>query len=276
MALEVVEITPRIGSEIRTDLQTLMSGSEAATIRGVLEQRGVVVFHDLSLTDEQQLAIARTLGTPLKEGGGEDGVYKISLDASVNEKADYLRGSLFWHVDGSTQDRPYLGTLLRPVKLAEAGGQTEFCNTYAAYDDLPEAEKAALENLRVVHSMERSLWYVYPEPSYDQLTSWQQIPSQSCPLVWTHRTGRKSLLLGATADYVEGMAPEESRKLLVRLREWATQPQFVYRHEWRLGDLVIWSNTGTMHRAISYPADSGRLMIRTTLAGEESLNAGVG
>jgi len=175
-------------------------------------------------------------------------------------------------VDGSTQDKPYLGTMLRPVKLADEGGQTEFCNTYAAYDDLPDEEKEAYENLRVVHSMERSLWFVYPEPSYEQVQAWQQVPTKSCPLVWTHQSGRKSLLLGATADYVEGMSPEESRKLLVRLREWATQPKFVYRHEWQAGDLVIWSNTGTMHRALPYAADSGRLMIRTTLAGEESLH----
>lgn len=272
MALEVVNITPRIGSEIKTDLQTLLSGAEAKNIRDILEQRGVVVFRDLDINDEQQLTIAKTLGHPLKEGGGEDGVYKISLDSAVNKKADYLRGSLFWHVDGSTQQKPYLGTMLRPVKLADKGGQTEFCNCYAAYDDLPDSDKKAFEKLRVVHSMERSLWFVYPEPTYEQVTAWQQIPSQSCPLVWTHKSGRKSLLLGATADYVEGMSPEESRKLLVRLREWATQSKFVYRHEWSLGDLVIWSNTGTMHRALPYAADSGRLMIRTTLEGEEPLS----
>lgn len=272
MALQVTALTPRIGSEIRVDVDTLLSGSEADTIRHILDTRGVVVFHDLDITDQQQLAIARTLGTPLKEGGGDDGVYKVSLDSSVNQKADYLRGSLFWHVDGSTQEKPYLGTMLRPVRLAETGGQTEFCNTYAAYDDLPDEDKKAIDNLRVVHSMERSLWYIYPEPSSEQVAAWQQIPAKSCPLVWTHQSGRKSLLLGATADYVEGLTPEESRKLLVRLREWATQPRYVYRHEWRLGDLVIWSNTGAMHRALPYPADSGRLMIRTTLAGEESLN----
>ncbi|HEY8385447.1 MAG TPA: TauD/TfdA family dioxygenase [Porticoccaceae bacterium] len=272
MVLEVKALTPRIGSEISVDVETLLNGSEARRIREILDERGVVVFHDLDLTNEQQLAIARTLGTPLKEGGGDDGVYKVSLDSGVNQKADYLRGSMFWHVDGSTQEKPYLGTMLRPVKLAESGGQTEFCNTYAAYEDLPEDEKQALEGLRVVHSMERSLWYIYPEPTTEQVAAWQQIPSKSCPLVWTHQSGRKSLLLGATADYVEGMSPEESRKLLVRLREWATQPQYVYRHEWRLGDLVIWSNTGTMHRALPYSVDSGRLMIRTTLAGEEPLH----
>lgn len=271
MAPEVIHLTPRIGSEIRIDLETLLSGKEAATIRNTLEERGVVIFRDLHIDDDQQFAIAKTLGSPLKEGGGKDGVYKVSLDASVNEKADYLHGANFWHVDGSTQDKPYYGTMLRPVKIASEGGQTEFCNTYAAYDDLPEDEKKAIGKLRVIHSMERTLWFVYPEPTHAQIKAWQQVPTKSCPLVWTHKSGRKSLLLGASADYVEGLSVEESRALLVRLREWATQPRFVYRHEWSPGDLVIWSNTGTMHRAIAYPADSGRLMIRTTLEGEESL-----
>jgi alpha-ketoglutarate-dependent taurine dioxygenase len=90
--------------------------------------------------------------------------------------------------------------------------------------------------------------------------------------VWTHQSGRKSLLLGATADYVVGMPVEESRALLARLRDWCTQPQYVYRHEWQLGDLLIWDNTGTMHRVLPYADDSGRLMHRTILAGEEPLS----
>ena len=272
MVFEVSNLKPLIGSEIRTDVETLLSGEKAEVIRDILDKRGVVVFRNLDITDEQQSRIARTLGTPLKEGGGDDGVYKVTLDASINAKADYIRGAFYWHIDGSTQDKPYLGTMLRAVKLSDVGGETEFCNTYAAYDDLPEAEKKAIEDLRVVHSMERSLWYIYPEPSYEQVEAWQKVPTKSCPLVWHHKSGRKSLLIGATADYIEGMAPEESRKLLVRLREFATRPDYVYRHEWKLGDLVIWSNTGAMHRALPYPADSGRLMIRTTLAGEEAVH----
>lgn len=272
MTVQIIPLTPKIGSEIQIDLATLLSGEQAPLIRATLEQRGVVVFRDLHIDDEQQFAIASTLGSPLKEGGGKDGVYKVSLDASVNAKADYLRGANYWHVDGSTQDKPYYGTLLRPITIAREGGQTEFCNTYAAYEDLPQEDKDAIEDLRVVHSMERSLWFIYPEPSYAQIQAWQQVPNKSCPLVWKQKSGRRSLLLGATADYVEGLSVEESRALLVRLREWATRPEYVYRHEWRPGDLVIWNNTGTMHRAIAYPADSGRLMIRTTLAGEESLD----
>jgi alpha-ketoglutarate-dependent taurine dioxygenase len=271
MTLRVIDLTPRIGSEIKADPETLLSGIEAKKIRSVLEERGVVVFRDLDIDDAQQVAIAKTLGN-IVPTEGEGGIYKVTLDKSVNKRADYLKGSLFWHVDGSLQPYPNLAALLRPMKLSDTGGQTEFCNTYAAYEDLPEDEKRAIASLRVVHSAERSQYYVTPEMSYDEIRFWQKTPGKSCPLVWTHKSGRKSLLLGATADYVQGMAVEESRALLARLRDWATQPQYVYRHEWRLRDLLIWNNTGTMHRALPYAFDSGRLMHRTILAGEEPLS----
>jgi alpha-ketoglutarate-dependent taurine dioxygenase len=97
------------------------------------------------------------------------------------------------------------------------------------------------------------------------------VPARSHPLVWTHKSGRKSLVIGSTAAYVEGLEAPDSMDLLVRLRDWATQPQFVYRHEWSTGDLVMWDNTGTLHRAIPYSPDSGRLMHRTILQGEEPI-----
>jgi alpha-ketoglutarate-dependent taurine dioxygenase len=270
MTFEVIDLTPRIGSEIRTDVETLLSGQKAAIIRDTLERRGVIFFRGLEIDDRQQVAIAKTLGNIVTDEG-EEGIYKISLDKNVNARADYLKGSLFWHFDGSLQRYPNLAALLRAIKLSETGGQTEFCNTYAAYEDLPEQEKRELEQLRVVHSAERSQYYVRPEMSYEEICFWQQLPTKTCPLVWTHQSGRKSLLLGATADYIVDMPIERSRALLARLRDWATQPQFVYRHEWQVGDLLIWSNTGTMHRALPYPLDSGRLMHRTILAGEEPL-----
>lgn len=268
--LEIVDLTPRIGSEIRTDLDTLLSGREASTIRDVLERRGVVFFRGLDIGDEEQVAIAKTLGT-LVANEGQGGINKISLDEKVNQRAKYLQGSMFWHFDGSLQPLPNLATLLRAVQLSETGGQTEFCNTYAAYDDLPDADKDAIAELRVVHSAERSQYYVTPEMSYDEVAFWQKSPTKACPIVWTHQSGRKSLLLGATSDYVIGLPVEESRALLARLRDWATQPQYVYQHQWQPGDLLIWDNTGTMHRVLPYSVDSGRLMHRTILAGEEPL-----
>jgi alpha-ketoglutarate-dependent taurine dioxygenase len=274
MTFQTVELTPRIGTEIRSDIPTLLSGEHAAEIRELLEQRGVLVFRELGLTDEQHLAFSKTLGDLLLQGGDE--LLNISLDRDANKGkeflAEYLKGSWYWHIDQANADIPTRASLLTGRKLSDVGGDTDFANTYAAWDDLPEADKQAYEKLRVVHSLESSQLYIKPEPSLADLEGWRaRNPSRTHPLVWTHKSGRKSLVLGATASYVVGMSPEESRYTLTRLRDWATRPEFVYRHHWKLGDLVIWDNTGTMHRATPYPVDSGRKMTRTTLKGEEAL-----
>jgi alpha-ketoglutarate-dependent taurine dioxygenase len=191
------------------------------------------------------------------------------MDTTENRNAEYLKGAFYWHIDGTMLRVPIFASMLSAWRLAPTGGQTEFCNTYAAYDALPEFEKKALDSLKVVHSFEAAQRYVNPEPGWAELHAWQKKGTNTLPLVWKHRSGRKSLILGSTAAYVVGMSPEESSALLCRLRDYATQPQFVYRHEWKIGDLVIWDNTGTMHRALPYALDSGRMMHRTQLQGEE-------
>jgi alpha-ketoglutarate-dependent taurine dioxygenase len=108
------------------------------------------------------------------------------------------------------------------------------------------------------------------EPTPQNLAYWSQVPDKTHNLVWTHRSSRKSLVIGCHASHVVGMDPAESRELLDELLAWATQPRFIYRHEWTVGDMLIWDNTGVLHRAEPYPMDSGRVMHRTTLMGEEA------
>jgi alpha-ketoglutarate-dependent taurine dioxygenase len=91
------------------------------------------------------------------------------------------------------------------------------------------------------------------------------------PLVWTQPSGRKSLVLGSHADEIIGMRVSDSRALIIRLMEFASQPQFVYRHEWQLGDFVVWNNCGVMHRVVPYADDTGRSMHRTTISGDQRL-----
>jgi alpha-ketoglutarate-dependent taurine dioxygenase len=261
----VRDLAPRIGSEIITDVVTLLSGAHAGEIRALLEARGVVAIRGLNLTDEQQILFTKSLGVIVEEK-----MFKITMDPKENPAAEYIKGAFYWHIDGTMGDVPIFASLMSSRKLSDTGGQTEFSNTYAAYDDLPESEKAALETLKVVHMFEVAQRYVQPEPSHELLQSWQKFQPNVLPLVWKHNSGRKSLVLGSTASHIEGMDIRESWALLTRLRDYATQPQFVYRHEWTLGDLVIWDNTGTMHRALPYALDSGRMMHRTTLAGEEA------
>jgi alpha-ketoglutarate-dependent taurine dioxygenase len=267
--LPTVDLKPLVGSEVKTDAETLASGKHAAELRAVLQARGVLIFRGVDLTDEQQLAFSESLGQVVRHGERSP-IQKITLDPKVDMAAEYLKGSLFWHIDGATEGAPNFAAALGARRLPAEGGDTEFANTYAAWEALPEDEKKALENLRVVHSMEAAQTVVYPQPTYQQVQAWQQHPPRSLPLVWTHKSGRKSLVLGCTADYVEGMDLREGRLLLAKLLSWSTQPQFVYTHQWTPGDLLIWDNTGTMHRVQPYDP-SARLMHRTTLACEETI-----
>jgi alpha-ketoglutarate-dependent taurine dioxygenase len=272
---EVTDVAPKIGSAIHTDKETLLSGERAKEIREIMERRGVIVFPEINLTDDEQIAFTHTLGKFAHEDGegakdGKDSVYPITMDSSINPIADYLKGAFFWHLDGTMSEKPILASIMSARALAPTGGETDFCNTYAAWDELPEDEKAGIEDLKVAHAMWRSQLYWKPEPTYAELQSWIDRGKNVLPLVWKHRSGRKSLVLGATALQVEGLDIAESEALLVKLRTWATQPRFSYRHTWKLGDMVIWDNTGTMHRALPYDHKSGRLMMRTKLEGEEA------
>jgi alpha-ketoglutarate-dependent taurine dioxygenase len=269
MGFKVTPLRPRIGAELETDKATLLSGAHAAEIRELLEQRGVIVLRELGLDDDEQVAFSRTLGEVLPIL--DSNILKVSFEGEAAVTADLTRGSFVWHIDRTNEDVPTRASILSARRLARAGGDTEFTNTHAAWEDLPASEQARLEGLRVVHSVENGMLTVNPDPTEAQLARWRISPPKTHPLVWTHRSGRKSLVLGSTAAYVEGMGRAEGRALLKELLDWATQPQFVYRHRWKLGDLLMWDNTGTMHRAEPYAEDSGRLMHRTTLAGEEAI-----
>lgn len=269
--LEVADLTPRIGTEVKADVASLLSGRYAAELRALLEERGVLVFREINLDDDQQKAFTQTLGEISMQKDWE--IVSISLDKSANsEVAAYFRSNIHWHIDMMMYEVPNRASLLSARKIPDVGGQTEFANTYAAWDDLPEDEKKICEGLRVVHSLGSSLRTAYPEPTYAQALSWSKFPPAVHPLVWTHRSGRKSLVLGMSASHVEGMGIEEGKLLLTKLREWATQRRYVYRHEWKVGDLVMWDNTGTMHRVMPFPEDSGRLLRRTILKGEEPVS----
>lgn len=272
MTLTTRDLTPRIATEVRADKATLLGGAHGTRIRELLEQRGVLVFPQIGFTDDEQITFTQTLGTFAPEMRGEK-VYKVTLDTKVNESADYLKGSFYWHLDGTMNAVPILASLLSSKvlgNLPEGSGDTEFCNTYAAYEDLPEEQKRQLAGLRVNHSAWNSLFFYDPEPDIDVLRGMMRIGERELPLVWNHRTGRKSLVIGCTARHVVDMDFKKSAELLVQLRDWATKPQFVYRHKWSVGDLVIWDNTGTMHRATPYDPNAGRLLHRTKLEGEEA------
>lgn len=269
-ALETRDIKPKIGTEILSGKKALLSGEYAGEIRELLEQRGVLVFPKINLTDEEQLQFTKTLGNVARERTGEE-IFPISLDPKVSSGVEYLKGSLYWHFDGTMQPKPILASILSAKVLSPTGGNTEFANTYAAYDDLPAEEKAKVEALRVMHSAWNTLFYYDPEPNQEKLEQFMSVGEIELPLVWKHRSGRKSLVLGCTARHVVDMEHKESALLLNGLREWATSEPFHYSHSWTVGDMVMWDNTGTLHRATPYDPECGRELRRTKLEGEESI-----
>jgi alpha-ketoglutarate-dependent taurine dioxygenase len=269
MPFTATDLTPLIGTRIEADKATVLDGSRADELRALLEQRGVLTFPRIDMTDDEQRRFATMLGTPTEQG--ERGLQKISLDPKVTATATYLKGTFLWHFDGWNDPVPAKGTVLTGRVLSEVGGRTEFSNTYAAYDELPEETKAKIADLKVAHTMMGTQRGVHEVVTPEMEAVWRSFHVYAHPLVWRHRSGRKSLLLGSSADRIEGMAQGESDALLEELKAWASQPRFVYRHEWQVGDMIVWDNCGVLHRVEPYPADGGRVMHRVTLEGEEAI-----
>jgi alpha-ketoglutarate-dependent taurine dioxygenase len=268
LELNVRDLTPRTGCEIKLDAETLIGGKLASQIRRVLEQRLAICFANVHLSPEQQVRFASTLGPLGNPQRG--GILKVSPNPHVNPDAtvaDYQRASFTWHFDGYNGGVPDYATVLNPRTLPEQGGETEIANTVAAFEDLPEDEKDYLETLHVVHDTETAMRSVTPWPTLAQVLQWQRSGQRLYPLVWTTKSGRKSLLIGHSASHVVGMSLRDGRTLLCRLCEWATQPQYLFRHSWHLGDILLWDNVGTLHRAAPYPTDSKRLLDRTAVLG---------
>ncbi len=252
--------------------QLLDDDSLPAWTLEALERHGALVFRDLHVDDATQVAFSKLLGRVERFGSGDHPeIFRVSLDPETNPAAAYLRGTFDWHIDGCTEDIPIMATVLSAHAVAESGGQTEFASTYAAYDDLTELEQERFPALRVVHTFEASQRLVNDDPSPQELAMWRSRPAKEHPLVWSHQSGRRSLVLGATASHVAGMDIEEGRRLLAQLLARSTTPDRVYRHEWSVGDMVIWDNRGVLHRACRYDATSPRDMHRTTLSGDEPI-----
>jgi alpha-ketoglutarate-dependent taurine dioxygenase len=268
------KLSPTVGAEVLgVDPTKLLDDDTLAPwALAALDEHGVHVFRDLHLDDATQVAFSKRLGRVVVLGRGEHPeIFRVTLDPAKNPAASYLRGTFDWHIDGLTEDVPIQATLLAAHDVAAEGGETEFASTYAAYDDLTDDEQERFAAIRVVHSLEATQRLVDPKPTPEAVAQWRQRPSKVHPLVWTHLSGRRSLVLGATTESIDGMDATEGRAFLDGLLARATAPDRVYRHEWAVGDLVIWDNTGVLHRALPYDATSPRDMHRTTLYGQEGV-----
>lgn len=276
MSISFTDIKPQIGSTVHVDKAHLLDDDVVAQIAAKLDERGVLLFPQIHLSDAEQLALTDALGGRDDQGNkvpgsdaSEEGVYKITLDKTINTEPDYVLGTFFWHIDGLLVNKPIQkATLLSSRELSDEGGATEFANLYAAYEQLSDEEKRELEGLRAIHSIDAAVRPVFGSTTPEQQAKYRNMAApMEHPVVWEHPNGRKSLLIGTHADGLVGWPGPHGRAMLWRLNQWASQPDFVYRHEWQVGDLVIWDNEGLMHRVVPY-TDQRRVMHRTSIAGK--------
>ncbi len=268
------------------DITKPLTAEQAAAIEAGMDQYGVLVFHGQRFDDGSQLAFSRWFGD-LEEASGDlnwgkarriasplvNDISNLDNDNRVMARDDRKRlfslGNRLWHSDSSFKAVPAKYSLLSARSIPSAGGNTEFADMRAAYDALDDDQKAELEELVCEHSQlySRSLLGFSDFTEEDR----ERFKPVLQRLVRTHpSTGRKSLYLASHAGTILGWPVPEARALLRDLTEHATQRQFVYAHQWRQWDLVMWDNRATMHRARPFDPKEVRDMHRTTVACERS------
>ncbi len=281
---------PFFGGEVSgIDITRPLTPAEVLQIDAGMDQFGVLVFRDQRLTDDTQMAFSRNFGD-LELATGDlnfhqgrrlasahmNDISNLGLDNQVLARDSRRRlfslGNRLWHSDSSFKEVPAKFSLLSARIIPGSGGNTEFADMRAAYDALDADLKAECEELICEHSQlysRASLGFTdFTDEDRERLKPVLQ------RLVRRHpSTGRKSLYLASHAGAINGWPVPEARQFLRDLAEHATQRRFVYAHEWRQWDLVVWDNRATMHRARPFPADEVRDMHRTTVACERSTMA---
>ncbi len=257
-----------------------MDDTTFAAIRSALDEHSVLVFHNQTLDDERQIAFSRRFG-PLEIAGkanpatGTPFARQSNLDIKTgavipleDRRMIYQKGNYLWHSDSSFRPVPSLCSLLSARIVPPEGGNTEFACMRAAYDALPVDIKHKLDGLVAEHSLVYSrdtvsVGSMTPEMIAELPGAWQ-VMLRVNPV-----NGRKAVYAGAHASHVIGLPREEGRAFIQWLNEFSTQPRFCYSHAWRDGDLVIWDNRATLHRATAYDTTRHkRLMQRTTVGGD--------
>ena len=263
--LTITKLTDAVGAEVAgIDPERLASDdSIGEAILDALEDNGVLVFRGLHLDPEAQVAFCGRLG---EMDRCSDGHHRVAGDlpdhpGHLEERVGGVPEGDLRLAHRRVHPHPATNAPSGPpscprCRSPTCGGETEFASAYGAYETLTDADKDRYGSLRVVHSLEASQRRVTPDPTPELLAKWRSRPTHEHPLVWTHLSGRKSLVLGASADYVVGMDLDDGRALLAELLDHATESDTIYSHTWSVGDTVIWDNRGVLHRAAPYEPNS--------------------
>jgi taurine dioxygenase len=282
MSITIRRLTPACGAEVSgLDLERPLGADRVQELHQALGENGLLLFRDVDFTPAQHVAFSRQFGELETHVLGEFNLpehREILVVSNVREEGRFkgvVYAGQYWHSDLSYKSKPSLGSLLLCREMPEIGGDTMWANMYLAYETLSDTMKSVVAPLSAVHDYSLVYETRFAGTAERQpLTAEQRAktPPVEHPVVRTHPvTGRKALYVnpGFTRGIV-GMSAEESRALLDFLFRHSTRPEFVYRHRWRVRDLVFWDNRCTMHYAINdYDFSVRRHMHRTTVVGDE-------
>jgi alpha-ketoglutarate-dependent 2,4-dichlorophenoxyacetate dioxygenase len=284
MAIEAIPLHSMLGAEVHgVDLTRAVPPAVFAEIEAAFNLYGILILPGQPVTDEQQLAFSRLFG-PLEVNPNYAAsemrlrpdiadISNLDAEGRVLPRDDrrnlFNLGNQLWHTDSSFKHTPAKCSLLSARELPSpgprGGGETEFADLRAAWDAFPEKRKRELDGLVVEHSIFRSRSQIGFADFNDEI--FKQLPPVPQALVRHHpASGRTSFYLASHASYVVGWPVETGRALIEELIAFSTQPQFVYRHHWTVGDLVIWDNRCTMHRGRPYDETQRRVLHRTTVS----------
>jgi len=269
---------------IGADLSIAPDAALIQTVEDAMAQYAVLVIRDQGhIGDDEHIRFSRAFGPlelPPSLGFSLDGrkrrfrpeLYDASnlgpdgqIEAADALKRKYAKGNEFFHTDSSFNTLPTKWSLLLGHEVTRTRGETEFVDTRVAYEALDEAMKARVDGLVVEHNV----WRSRERAGFSEIQSLKDsLPAVNHPLVRVSASGRKALYIGSHADHVVGMDLEEGRALLQELVDFATRPEWVYAHSWKQGDLVIWDNRCTMHRATTFDYMNERRDLRRTTINE--------
>jgi alpha-ketoglutarate-dependent 2,4-dichlorophenoxyacetate dioxygenase len=287
MSLSATPLHPLFAAKITgVDLSRPINEGLRQAIERAMDEHAVCVLPDQRLEDKQQIAFSELYGPlevspPVQDKSRTAAfntrvqhrqifdVSNLDENGTILDENDarsaYRLGNQLWHTDSSFRQRSAAWSMLHARVIPPAGGDTEFADTRAAYDALPDAMKQKLEGLIAEHS----IWHSRAKRGGYTPTEEERTlrPPARHRVVRRHPgSGRNALYIASHASHIIGMPSEEGKALLRELIEFATQPRFVYRHKWCVGDLVIWDNRCTMHRATPFEATGHvRDMRRTTI-----------
>jgi alpha-ketoglutarate-dependent 2,4-dichlorophenoxyacetate dioxygenase len=266
MGIEIKPVQPLFAGRVTgIDLAGRLSEGEVGQLNAAIDRYAVLVFPGQHLDDDHLLELGRLFGDvepPRKHRVARRLKHAELADVSNLDAGNRLRarddhrrldalGNQLWHSDASFRDVPGALSMLFAHVVPPAGGETEFADLRAGYDALPAAMKAKIENLVCEHSIFHSRGQLGHADYTDAERA--ALPAVAHPLVRVHPgSKRKTLYMGAHASHVVGWPLPEGRLLLRDLTEHATQREFIYRHAWSVGDLVMWDNRCTLHRGRPY------------------------